>query len=233
MTKKTYFGLSVGRLILIGVTAVLLAITTLIFQPENPLHNFQVLPLFISLVVMILQSSANRYGYHLGSVNSLIYAAVYLFILDLPGSASSAAFISFPFQLATFISWSRKPYGNSTVFKKLSKKALVLMTAAVCAAWLIWCCLASAFTSVKSVLDIATALLGYLIPVLSMLGILDYIYFNLVSQAIGIALMLTLTIGDISRLPNLVYYIYAGICLILAFKKITALYKEQNSQKKE
>lgn len=230
---KTILGLSVGRFILVLTTAVILAVTTLMFPPENPWENFQVLPLFISLCVMIIQSSANRYGYLLGSLNSLIYAAVYLFILGLPGSASSAAFISFPFQLATFISWSRKPYGNSTVFKKFSKLTLVITSVALCAIWAIWCLLTSSFASLKSALDIATALLGYFIPILTMLGFLDYIYFNLVSQAIGIVLMLTLTITDISRLPNLVYSVYAGICLILAFRKITALYKEQNSSKGE
>ena len=231
--EKTILGITKGRFILMSVTAVLLAVSTLCFLPENPWHNFQVLPLFISLIVMILQSNANRYGYLLGSLNSLIYAAVYLFIFNLYGSALSAALTSFPFQLATFINWSRKPYGNSTIFKKLSKKALLLTVGILIALWLVLYILLSSLGSSHIVLDNTLTVIGLFTTVLVMLSYVDYIYFNLFSQALNLVLYIILTTEDISRLPNLIYMIYATICLLLAWKKISCLYKEQNLLQKE
>ncbi|MGN1095147.1 MAG: hypothetical protein ACI4QR_02030, partial [Eubacteriales bacterium] len=43
----------------------------------------RVLPLYISLVVMFMQSFANRYALLLGALNSVLYAVAY-YIIDLP-----------------------------------------------------------------------------------------------------------------------------------------------------
>lgn len=70
---------------LLGVTAVGLIVTWIAFG-QTPLR---MLPLFVSLVVGMLQAGANRYACLIGGINSIIYTIVYL-MLGIYGSAAQA-----------------------------------------------------------------------------------------------------------------------------------------------
>ncbi len=180
---------------------------------------------------MILKSNANRYGHILGSINSLIYAAVDLFIMGLYGSAMSAAFISFPLQLAAFINWSRNSYGNSTILKKLSKKKLFISIVSLCAGWAMFYIFLTLMGSNHTGLDSLLLILGIFIPILEMLAFVDFVYFNLFSSVINVALSVALVFDDPSRIPRFIYSIYGIICLLLAWKKMISLYKEQGTKR--
>ena len=108
--------------IIIAVTFCLI-LTAGILTKQNPLF---MLPLFVSLIVMALQSEVNRIAFLIGGINSCIYAAVYV-SMGLYASAASAMLFSCPFQLVTFFNWKRKAYGKATVFKKLSSKMRVIL----------------------------------------------------------------------------------------------------------
>lgn len=54
------------------------------------------LPLYVSLFVMILNSQALRIGILIGVINSILYAVVY-FVLGLYASSLSALVMNFPF----------------------------------------------------------------------------------------------------------------------------------------
>ena len=64
--------------IILAVTYVSILITGIIFKQPF----YRILPLFISGIVMFLQSYANRYGYLLGGINAVIYT-VDICILEL------------------------------------------------------------------------------------------------------------------------------------------------------
>ena len=69
----------------------------------------QILPLYVSLIVMILQIRVNRYAFLLGGLNSVLYAVVYFFY-KLYGSALYSITVSFVMQIATFVSWGKHSY---------------------------------------------------------------------------------------------------------------------------
>ena len=91
--------------IFMAVTFAGLVLTAVIFRQKF----IKLLPCLISLFVMLLQSRANRYGYLLGGLNSLVYSVGY-YMLGLYSSMTFAVVFSFPMQTATFIKWSRRPY---------------------------------------------------------------------------------------------------------------------------
>lgn len=59
---------------LIGITFVLITITSAMYSEDV----FVIVPLYVSLGVMFLQSRANRYAFLLGGINALLYATVYI-----------------------------------------------------------------------------------------------------------------------------------------------------------
>ena len=69
MNKPFFTKSNLPRLILLAVTAILITVTGILFR-QNFLH---ILPLYVSLVVGILQSRANRYACLLGGLNSILY----------------------------------------------------------------------------------------------------------------------------------------------------------------
>ena len=88
--KKETIKKNLPSFLLIGCTAVLITVTGIKFNQSF----FRILPLFISLFVANLQSRVNRYGSLLGSINSLIYAGVYVYY-GLYASVLSALLVSF------------------------------------------------------------------------------------------------------------------------------------------
>lgn len=89
----------------------------------------KIIPLYISIVVMLLQLRVNRYAFLLGGINSVLYAAVY-FYYALYGSAFYAITVSFLMQIATFINWGRHSYKKTaTVFKTMGIKKFTLFSA--------------------------------------------------------------------------------------------------------
>ena len=123
---------NLGVYLLMGLTLTLMTVSYGWF-PQNFLH---VLPLYISVLVMLLQSFANRYAFLLGAANSLLYAGVYA-VFGLYAMALYALLVSCPLQIATFVRWSRRRYGSSTYLKKLSLRQLAVLATALGAVWLL------------------------------------------------------------------------------------------------
>ena len=75
--KQTLFNKeNLPLLCMIGVTAVLITVTGILFH-QSPLR---ILPLYISLFVGMLQAQANRYASLLGGLNSLLYMLVNIYL---------------------------------------------------------------------------------------------------------------------------------------------------------
>lgn len=129
MTEKTNKMITI---FLVGITFILITATALIYSEDG----FIIVPLYVSLAIMLLQSKANRYAFLLGGINSLLYAGVYAYT-GLYAMAAYAALVSCPLQLVTFLNWSKRPYGNATVFKKLSLKNKVILFASFVVLWLL------------------------------------------------------------------------------------------------
>ncbi len=214
--------------ILMGCTAVLITAAGIYFHQSF----LRILPLYISLIIGMLQSRVNRYANLLGSINSLLYGAVYIYY-NLYGSAFSALLFSFPIQLLTFIRWNKNKWEHSTVLRKLSKKQRILTLAgfavALIAMWIILPLIGSQYVFLDSV----TNLLGILIYFLTMFAFVEYTFLMVINGVIGTALYITM-LGDTPEMTTyLIYSVYSFICIVFAFFQAKKLYNSQQAETKE
>lgn len=210
------------RLCLLAVTAVLITTAGIIFH-QSPLR---ILPLYISLFIGMLQSRANRFAPLLGGFNSILYAAVYLY-LGLYASAGYALLFSCPIQLVTFARWSRNRYEESTRFRSLSGKLRVIIFAGFAASVAALCLILRAAGSDYSVLDSLSSLLGILISVLTMLAYIEYTWLMLPSGLITICLDLTVSRAHPEQITYVIFALYSLICVTIGFFRVRKLYREQ------
>ena len=122
--EKKQKTISPEMLVIMGVTAILIMTTGIIYK-QSPLR---MIPLYVSLIIALMQSGVSRYAPLIGSVNSLLYAAVYGYY-RLYASMAYAVLVSCPLQVVTFINWSRNPWKGSTILKKLTNRQRILVFA--------------------------------------------------------------------------------------------------------
>ena len=213
-TKKSY--IVIFMLILIIATAIIVK------QPP-----FMTLPLTISIFIMLLQTSANRYAHLIGGLNAALYAIVYMF-MGIYASACSALFFSCPLQIITFLNWKKHAYKSSTVFKSLSAKARIILSIATALCLTVVFFILYKNGNTYAMLDSTVTVLGLLVTFLSLLAYKEYPYINIVSSLISIFLQAQICINDFRQLPYLIYGVYAHICIIITAININKLYKEQN-----
>lgn len=212
--------------ILMCFTAVLITVAGIHFQQSF----LRILPLYISLVIGLLQSRVNRYASLIGSINSLLYGAVYIYY-SLYGSALSAFLFSFPIQLLTFIRWNKNKWGHSTVLKKLTVKQRVLISAgsvaALTAMWIILPLIGSQYVFLDSV----TNLLGILIYFMTMFAYVEYTFLMVINGVIGIVLYVTMLQDTPEMTTYLIFSVYSFICIVFAFFEAKKLYGSQQREK--
>ncbi len=210
-----------------GCTAVLITVAGIYFKQDF----LNILPLYISLIIGMLQSRVNRYASLMGSINSLLYGAVYVYY-SLYGSAISAILFSFPIQLLTFIRWNRNKWKHSTMLRKLSGKQRLLITAgfvvALIAMWIILPLIGSQYVF----LDSLTNLLGILIYFLTMFAYVEYTFLMVINGIIGTALYITMISETPEMTTYLIFSVYSFICIVFAFFKARKLYDSQQAEVK-
>ncbi len=217
--------------ILVSITFVFITITAIYFK-ANP---FKTLPLFISLVIMVLQARVNRYAFLLGSINSLIYCYYYV-SAGLYTSLAYAVLISFPLQLISFFNWKKKSRGSITELKKMSGKELVVFLAVLVLSWAAICAVALFFnpdlrkldtiasmvpTIITVILDTTISIIGIAATILTMIRFSEYAFLQLVSGILTITLHFMVLykgvlVGDYSNITYIVFSIYSFICVTLA-----------------
>ena len=213
-------------LCMILVTGILITVTGIHFGQGF----LRILPLYVSLFIMFLQTRVNRYAYLLGGLNSLLYAYVYWYY-GLYASVAYAVLVSCPFQIATFILWSKRPWGNSTVFKKMTKKQLILVGAAFVTVWLVLQVVLKALGGNYQILDSTTSLLGILASILVMLAYVEHTYLSFPSGIIGLFLYATMLKESPEQITYLIYQIYAFTCTTITFFKTRKVYNQQKQEK--
>ncbi len=211
--------------ILMGCTAVLITVAGIHFNQSF----LRILPLYVSLVIALLQSRVNRYANLLGSLNSLLYGAVYIYY-NLYGSAISAFLFSFPIQLLTFLRWNKNKWEHSTVLRKLNTKQRLLILAgcavSLAAMWIILPLIGSQYVFLDSV----TNLLGILIYFLTMFAYVEYTFLMIINGIIGTVLYITM-LGDTPEITTyLIFSVYSFVCIVFAFFQAKKLYDNQKTE---
>ncbi len=213
-----------SKKILIAVTGIAILIAGIVCKQEF----FLMVPLFISLFVMGFQSEANRVGALCGAINSLIYTGAYIY-MGVYASAASSVLFSFPVQLMTFFRWKKNAYKKTVIFKRMSNKMRLLWSAVLL---VVWAVLAGVFTYLNyeyAILDSISFLLGFVVPVLTMLAYIEYTYLWIVTAVVTLLLSVQMVIVDYKQTTYLIYAVYCFYCIISAFINVRKFYKEQNA----
>ena len=212
---------------LMAVTATLITVCMVIFRPDPILAT----PYYISLIVGMLQASANRYAPLVGGFNSILYAVVGYY-LGLHGNALQALLVSFPIQIVTFVRWQRNKYGHSTVFRKMSPWGRVLTAVVFAASVLGLRAVLEMLGGQQQLLDSITSLFGVLTSVLTMLSYVEYSYLTPISAIGNIILYSVMAFksdgGQVAHI--LVFNFYSFICVTRGCFRVSKLYKEQQGK---
>lgn len=211
-----------NKKIIIALTGVVILVAGILCKQEF----FLMIPLFVSLFVMAFQSEANRVGALIGSINSLIYTAAYIY-MGVYASAASAILFSFPVQLMTFFRWKKNAYKKTVVFRKMTTKMRIGWSIAFL---IVWGAMAGVFMHLKyeyAILDSCTFLFGFVTPVLTMLAYIEYTYLWIIQSVVGVFLNIQMVANDYKETTYLIYGVYALYCVICAFINVQKFYKEQ------
>ena len=210
---KRFFKENKFLAVLVSVTAVLILASGIYFKQEF----LKILPLFISLIIMVLSAQVNRYALLLGSINSLIYC-YYYYTTELYSTLAYALIVSFPLQLISFINWSKNSKGSLTRLKKMTTKQRIITFALCIAAWIALYIIFIYFGSPYIIIENTATLLGVLITVLTMLRFSEYAALQLLNGFINVILSLSVVLnGNIDSITYLIFSVYSYTCLILAF----------------
>ena len=213
--------------ILMFVTAIGITVAGIYYKQKF----FLFMPLYISIVIGLLQSRVSRYSCLLGSANSILYGVVY-FYYKIYASAISAVLFSCPIQLITFIRWNKNKRGNSTKLNKLKTKHKLLLLAGYVVALVLMWFLLPLIGSEYVFLDSATNLLGIIIYFLTMFAFVEYTSCMLVNGLITISLYITMLESSPDILTHLIFSVYSFICITFAFFEARKLYKLQQEEEK-
>lgn len=194
-----------------------------------PQEIVKVIPLFFSCGIMILNVKVSRFGPLAGGINSLLYALSYS-LLGLYGNAAYAALVSCPFQIVTFINWSKHPYKGSTVIKKLGAKKFSLVIAASAIAWVCLYLILGALGSSNAILDNTTTILGILSTVLFVFPFVEYAYISAISGVLTLFMYIRMIPENPEAITFLIFSVYSFISIILTLINVRRLYKEQRRQ---
>ena len=211
--------------LLMAITGILMTITGILSGQSF----FRILPLYVSLVVGLLQSKVNRYAPLIGGINSLLYAAVY-FYYGLLSSAVYAIVVSCPFQIITFLNWRKRAYGNSVVFKCMTKKQRIVTACAVAAVWTVMYLILSAIGSNYILFDNTLTMFGILITVLTMLAYIEYTWLMIPNCLCSVFLYIAMMLDKPEQIVYLIFSIYSLICNVKAFIAAGKLYAKQKQE---
>jgi len=211
-----------SKKIIIITTGIAILVAGIVCKQEF----FLMIPLFISLFVMAFQSEANRAGALIGSINSLIYTAAYIY-MGVYASAASAILFSFPVQLMTFFRWKKNAYKKTAIFRKMTTKMRIAWIVAFLVVWAIMAAVFMHFDYEYAILDSCSFIFGFVIPILTMLAYIEYTYLWIIQCVVGVFLNIQMVINDYKETTYLIYGVYALYCVIGAYLNVHKFYKEQ------
>lgn len=189
---------------------------------------FRLIPLYVSLVVGLLQSRANRFSYLLGSLNCIIYTVVYI-SLGLYASAASALLFSCPIQMITFWQWSKRSYKQSTEFRTLKPIQWLLGSIGFAVCFLLVQFVLKTANSNYPTLDNLGTIVGLTVSLLSLLSFREYSWLMLVTGVINLILYAVMTADNPAQITYLIYAVHSMICIIGQFSSVRRLYAEQKN----
>lgn len=211
-------------ILLLIAAAISITVTGIVFHQKV----FRIIPLYISLIIGLMQSKANRYANMIGAGNAILYGFVNLHF-RMYASAASAFLVSSPFQLATFIRWNRHKYKDSTRFRRLTGKQRVCVLLGYIVVCIAVYLLLSAVDSGYRTLDTLSSLLGLLVSVLTLLSYIEYTWLQIPSAILTIGANLAVALDHPEQITYVIYSVYTFICMIVQYFTVRHYYSEQQT----
>ena len=211
----------------IFITFVVIVVFAIIFKQKV----IKTLPLCISLVIMLLNARANRIGFLIGALNTLIYVIGYI-SEGLYGTVVSALFGG-AVQLATFFRWKQHAYKKATKFRRFTKREAIITLLAILLCWATISVVLWKINGTEYVLDGFTTTLGFALPVLTMFAFVESPFINIISQSVSLTIWIRIIIST-GNIANLTYIIYLIYCIYMVSRQGASyikLYKEQQENK--
>ena len=221
-THSKWDGQKILSLVLLIVSAISITVTGIVFRQSV----IRIIPLYVSLVVGMLQSRASRFSYLLGGMNCIIYTIAYI-SLGLYAAAASALLFSCPIQLITFWRWSKRSYKHSTEFRKLSTKQWIIGGVVFAITFVIVQFVLNAASSNYPTLDNLSTLVGLAVTLLSLLSYREYSWLNPITCLISLILYFMMSLDDPAQITYLIYAINSMICIIMQYFSVRKLFAEQ------
>lgn len=220
------FGSNAFFYTLAAITFCLITVAAVVFG-QSPIR---LAPFYLSIVVRILHSKANRYGHLIGGLNQILYGFVYMYY-KLYASMLYAFIFSGPLQVITFLSWSKRKYRGSTVFRKLSLKLRLLLSLGAITAYVIYVSVASKTDASHVFIDCAISVIGITSSCLTLFVCREYIYLSLLNNVLQVLLYSVMSAEAPETVTYLIFGIYALICAVRQFFSVRRLCREQDAQK--
>ena len=187
---------------------------------------YRVIPLYVSLLVMYLQTKASRFSFLLGGCNAAYYAGVYLF-LGLYGMAAYSLLIASPIQIVAYIRWKKRLSGNETVLKRLTAKQRCLWVLGFGAMWGVLFVILRLLGSGYVLLDNTITVISTAANILSLLCLIEFPYVQCVAHVLNITLYIQMVNTQPKQWTYLIYTVYALCCGIISAVYMHKLYKSQ------
>ncbi len=208
-----------------AITAIGILVCAIVFKQMI----IKVLPLFFSLVIMLLNAKANRIGFLLGALNSCIYIIGY-FMEGVYGTMASTIF-GIAMALIAYFRWRKEAYGKATIFRSFSGKQRALFGGLLVLAWAICAFVLWKLNGTAVVTDGLILVLGVVVPILTIAAYIESPALNVISCLTQLILWAQVVFIDkkTASLTYLIYTSYALYMTVRTFFRWLSLYKEQQA----
>lgn len=190
---------------------------------------FRILPLYVSLFVMAFQSRGLRIAPLVGSINSLLYAAIF-FHYSLYASMINSALVAFPFQLLAFFRWTKKKDGATTHFRVMTWRGRLLFVGMLAVAYVPYLFLNRAIGTQHLLLDTAASLLSLSATFLMVLAFWEYTLVASASFLTQACMYIVMLAALPEQLPYAVYMSYAALCNLRGAVNVREIFKRQSAE---
>lgn len=219
MSEKQQLHIDIFLMVLTGI---LIAWTGIIYHQSF----IRIFPLFVSLIISILQARVCRYAHIVGGVNSLLYAYS-AWYYGLYANCIYDIAVSFPFQVWAFIRWSKHSYKSSTQLRYMTSKQRWLTLFAFISVSAVTYFILGLCGSKYQLGDTLTTYFGLLISILTILAYVEYTWLMIPNVIAMIAMNIAVTINNHDYITYLIFSIFCLYCMVKGFKNARKLYAEQ------
>lgn len=205
-----------------ATTFIIMLVSAVIYKP----NLLTVIPSFVSIFVLFMQSQVNRYAFLIGTFNSVLYGVAYI-LMGLYSMAANALLVSVPITFFTFLMWNKNTTNGQTKTKSLTILQRIAMFVSMAVVWIILFATFSILGSPYLVLDNTISVIGTASAILCAFRFAEFSLLNIISGVISIVLYIFMLKDDMSKISWLIFSCYSVTCSVISFINMIKKEKQQ------